>query len=482
MNKKYLLLLAFLSVFILLLSAFTINKNSKHYSSKFYNDTLPPFAIKAKDHKGKSVVTANGVVSFTSGLHNDFYQVDSVNKTGYLYIETKLSAFMNDNVKRVPLNISIVIDRSGSMNGVKLGYAKKAAKGIIDQLKSEDFVSIVMYDNVVDSVQVPIHVIDKLAIHKKIESIATRGGTNLWGGTEKGYEYAQKNYKPGFVNRVLLISDGLANVGLTDPKLIKLKVQQYKDDNGITLSTFGVGLDYNETLMTAMAETGLGNYYFIDAPDKMAAMFNKELSGLLNVAAQNAELKITLPQGVKIVKAYPLKYTESGNEIAVKFKDLFSEETKGILFSFAITDGVNTVLKFNSTLSYIDVTDGQQKTISHDNILTPVKNVDAYLTHFNKGVIEQAILFTANENLETAMTLVDKGDYDGANNVLDDNKAFLSANAFYAAGNMELQNMDSINVSYRQQSARTRYMDADSVKVLQKSMRSDNYKLRTKKQ
>ncbi len=279
-----------------------------------------------------------------------------------------------------------------------------------------------------------------------------------------------------------MISDGLANVGLTDPKLIKLKVQQFKDDNGITLSTFGVGLDYNETLMTDMAESGSGNYYFIDAPDKMSAMFDKELNGLLNVAAQNAELKIKLPQGVKIIKGYPLKFAESGDDISVKFRDLFSKETKGILFSFSIADRTNAVLKFTSTFNYTDVTDGQLKTLTHENILSPVKNVDAYLTHYNKKVIEQIILFTANENLENAMSMVDKGNYEGADQILDANKVFLRGNSYYAADNLELKSMDSINTNYQYQSGRTRYMSVDSVKVMQKSSRSNNYKVRNKKQ
>ena len=96
----------------------------------------------------------------------------------------------------------------------------------------------------------------------------------------------------------MLISDGLANAGLTDPKLIKIKVQQYKDNDGITISTFGVGLNYNEVLMTEMAETGNGNYHFIDKVEKMASIFDYELNGLLKVIAQNTELMIKLPSGV----------------------------------------------------------------------------------------------------------------------------------------------------------------------------------------
>ena len=476
-SLPFFLVIAVISFFLL---AFDEGNKSRYQSQ--VNDTIPFLAMMAKDHKGKSIHSTGGVVSMTTGLDNDFYQVDSTRKTAFLYAETMIASFMNDNLKRVPLNLCIVIDRSGSMAGVKLGYAKKAAKGIVEQLKTEDMVSIVMYDNAVDSVQVPVLVIDKESIYKKIEAISSRGGTNLWGGTEKGYEYVMKNYKPGYINRVLLISDGLANVGLTDPKLIRLKVQQYKDDQGITLSTFGVGLDYNESLMTDMAETGLGNYYFIDAPDKMTAIFDKELNGLLNVAAQNAEYTLELPAGVKLLKSYPLKYTESGNTVTIKLRDLFSQERKGTVFSFSIADGTNTVLKFISTLRYTDVSDGREKTLRHENILSPVRAVDAYLTHFNKPVVEQVILTKANENLELAMAAADKGDYKDSDAYVMANKKFLAQNGFYVINSLELRRMDSANTNYGRDINRVRLLGKDSVKRFQKSSKEANYFLRQKKQ
>jgi Ca-activated chloride channel homolog len=280
----------------------------------------------------------------------------------------------------------------------------------------------------------------------------------------------------------LLISDGLANAGLTDPKLINLKVQQYKDDKGITLSTFGVGLDYNETLMTDMAETGAGNYYFIDAVDKMTDIFKKELNGLMNVAAQNAELKIKLPQWVTITKGYPLKYQLSGDEITIKMRDLFSEETKGMVFTFNIAYGASAVLKFVSTLTYTEVTSGQQRSLRHENNLSPVKNVDAYLTHFNKSVIEQTILYNAIENLENAMAKVDKADYDGANDALVRGNKYMKAYSGFVATSGELQQVDSLTKAYLLELTSLKKRNADSIKKVQKVNKAMNYNLRQKKQ
>ena len=467
--------------FLLFLLAFTSRTGTKK-SVPDSTDTTAPFVFHAKDHKGKSVTTSNGVISFTSGLHNDYYLVDSVNKTGYVYVEARLGKFLNDQAKRIPLNISIVIDRSGSMEGIKMGYAKKAAKGIIDQLKPEDIVSVVMYDTYVDTVQSPTHVVNKETIKARIDKIIPRASTNLWGGAEQGYQYVQKNYKPDFINRVLLISDGQANTGLTDSAMIHIKVQRYKDDNGISLSTFGVGLDYNETLMTDMAETGAGNYYFIDAPEKLTKIFDNELNGLLNIAAQNAELKIRLPKGVTIQKGYPLQFHQNGDELTVTLRDLSSEETKAALFTFKIDDRLSSPLKFTSALSYTDAKDGQHKTITNINTLAPVKSSDIYLTYFNSQVIKQTILYTANERLEIAMNLMEKGDYAEAKKYLDNNNAYLRANALYVSKDLALKQMDSVNKNYSLQFAHARSMDADSLKKMQKANKAINYRIRNKKQ
>jgi Ca-activated chloride channel family protein len=462
------------------ISAFMPNRSA--LPSFIGSDSVTPPNFKAKDHKGKSMVSTSGVITFTTGLDNDFYQVDSNNRTVFFYIETRLAKLLNAPKTRTPLNISIVIDRSGSMQGIKMGYAKKAAKGIIDHLEPTDFVSIVMYDNSIDSVQEPIQPINKELIKSKIDKITPRGSTNLWGGTERGYEYVQKNYKPGFINRVLLISDGLANVGITDSIKIRQNVLKFKDENGITLSTFGVGLDYNETLMTDMAETGAGNYYFIDAPEKMVTILDQELNGMLNVIAKNAEINIKLPHGVSIQKSYPIRFRQNGDVVTFRLLDLFAEETKGTLITFRLDDHITTPLKFNTTLSYTDVMDDKMKSVTNANILTPNKSVDAYLTHFNKMVIEQTVLFTANENMEMAMQRADRGDYDGASSIIRENGQFMKSNVYYTRNSIELQKMDSTNSIYFDKLSKARKMNIDSVKKMQKTSREDNYQLRNKKQ
>lgn len=462
------------------LSFFTSFNNIKSYSpgnkdakSSGWDSTI--------EHKGKSIVSKMGVVSLSSGLDNDYYHLDSVNRTGYLYIEAKLDKFLNEKATRVPLNISIVIDHSGSMAGEKMENAKKAAQEIITKLTADDFVSVVIYDSGVELIQPSVRAIDKDPILKKIEKIKDGSSTNLWGGTEKGYEQVKLNYKKNYLNRVLLISDGLVNEGITSGFEIRKKVEAYKNDEGITLSSFGVGLDYNELLMTDMAEAGSGNYYFIEKPDQIASLFEKELNGMLKVAAQNAELKIQIPAGVKVQKVFTFKPVQNGNELVFKMNDLFSEETKGIMIRFSLDNGVSSKLKFISTLGFDDITDNQRKSLVNENFLSPCSDYDTYMVYANEEVKGQTVLYIANENLENAMLEADKGNFEQARAITGSNASFLSDNRALAGKVPGLKIMDSVNAKYSWQIRNGERLSRDSVQFMQKSSRSANYEIRSKK-
>jgi Ca-activated chloride channel family protein len=478
--KKYLPLLGLLTVLAISVISFSAFRNLSRKKAT-HTDSLP-LTPSPKDHKGRSITNTQGAVSFTSGLDNDYYFVNAAGKTGYLYLETKIGTFFNEKARRIPLNLSIVIDRSGSMEGEKMQFARESAKQLIDRLGPSDMVSVVIYDDAVDLLQAPVPVTDRQSIKNKIDGVTSRGGTNLWGGTEKGYQQVKANFKQGYINRVLLISDGLANAGLTDPMLIKAKVQQFKDADGITLSSFGVGLDYNEVLMTDMAETGSGNYYFISNAASMASMFEKELNGMMKVAAQNAELRIKIPQGLTIQKVFALKHEQKGDEVVIKFRDLFSEETKGVLMQFAIADNSHDPFRIVSTLHYDDVADSRPKTITNENLLQPAQDNEQYLVYFNEKVLQQKVLYIANENMEKAMAEADKGNYENARSIMGSNASFLRSNESYVSSSDELQRMDSTSRNYSAALTRAETMSTDSVKHMQKANRADNYKVRTKKQ
>ncbi|HEX9829616.1 MAG TPA: VWA domain-containing protein, partial [Bacteroidota bacterium] len=224
--------------------------------------------------------------------------ISSNGGTAYLHISVTTPDV--GTAKRRPMNISVVLDRSGSMAGEgKIDYAKRALNSLIDQLNPEDIFSIVVYDDQIDVLRAAAPVRDKWELKRLVESIYARGSTNLGGGMIEGFQQVQRYVSKEFVNRVVLLSDGLANQGIVDPTELNRIARQYRSKS-ITLTTMGVGLDYNENLMVALADNGGGNYYFIESPNILASILRKEMNMLASIVAQNAVLEMTLGKGVHL--------------------------------------------------------------------------------------------------------------------------------------------------------------------------------------
>jgi Ca-activated chloride channel family protein len=168
---------------------------------------------------------------------------------GTIFLQISVTPPRFDLPRKKPMNLSIVLDRSGSMaDERKIHYAKSALLSLVDKLSPDDILSIVIYDDVVEVLRPAGRVRDRREIHRLIERIAPRGSTNLGGGMVKGLEQVAVHASREFVNRVVLLSDGLANQGITDPQELNRIARRY-GSRSISLTTIGMGLDYNENLM-----------------------------------------------------------------------------------------------------------------------------------------------------------------------------------------------------------------------------------------
>ncbi len=210
--------------------------------------------------------------------------------------------------ERPLLNLALVLDRSGSMGGSKLKFAKEAAIYAVHNLLPEDRVAVVIYDNSVE-VLVPSTLVGEQRgrIAELIGRICTGGSTALHAGWLEGATQVAAYQETGRLNRVALLSDGLANVGETNPKVITEQVRGLAQ-RGITTSTLGVGLEYNENLMAAMAEAGEGNYYFIESSADIPRIFARELGGILG-----SGVRLRLGQQARVLGE--LKQEASGDYI-----------------------------------------------------------------------------------------------------------------------------------------------------------------------
>ncbi len=168
------------------------------------------------------------------------------------------------------LNVAVVLDRSGSMAAEgKIQNAKAALRALINQLDCDDIFSLVIYDDVVDVLRPAARVGDRESLRRLVDDIQPRGWTNLGGGMVEGFEQVERYARRGYTNRVVLLSDGLANQGITDPAELGRIAREHRH-RSISLTTMGVGLEYNENLMVSLANNGGGTYYFIESSRNLA--------------------------------------------------------------------------------------------------------------------------------------------------------------------------------------------------------------------
>ena len=196
---------------------------------------------------------------------------------------------------RAQLAVSLVIDRSGSMNRGKLDEAKRCALDLLSRLKDDDWVSVVIYDDQVEVLLETMSVrIAKTLLPIRLDGIDPDGMTNLHGGWLKGAETLAPRAGNGVVSRVILLSDGQANRGLLEREAIYEQVRELASA-GVTTSTVGIGFDFNEELMTAIATAGQGNSWYGQRAEDLAESFDAELGFLTHLVWHDVRIHLETP-------------------------------------------------------------------------------------------------------------------------------------------------------------------------------------------
>lgn len=350
------------------------------------------------------------------------YDMLTVEREQKLYLMARFVAGSADKQgARRPLNLSLVLDRSGSMAGAKLDYTRQAVQFLVQHLSGNDICSIVLYNDKVETLFAPQRITNKDALIQQIDTIRPRGTTNLSGGWLEGCQHVRHSFDRGFLNRVIVLSDGLANRGITDQaQLISLARQKYEE--GISTTTMGLGSDFNEDLMMEMANAGGGAFYFIESPEVAPEIFREELSGLLSLVAQN--LMITLAptaevKGVRQLNAYPMQ--SNGYGTTFRMGDMFAEETKTLLLEINIPSLHDLGEKQIAMLSfeYDELTATGVVHRTQDVAVTVnVRSADALPTPPDVHVTQAVLLLSAAQARQEAVKYADRGDFNGASQVL----------------------------------------------------------------
>jgi Ca-activated chloride channel family protein len=484
--KKYILIPVTLLLCITVLLAIEMPGNRFFSLSPDHSETTtssaPVFTI-AEDSSfcGKTLHTE--WITFRGGTSNNYYRLDTIARTCDLYLEVASGDYTPPaGEKRLPVNLSVVIDRSGSMSGDKLANALQAARFLVEQLNGEDYVSIVTYD---DGVTVPIAstlVKDKNRIIQAINQIAVGGSTNLCGGMMEGYQQCRRTWQSGRVNKVLLLSDGLANVGIVDNDQIARIAHNEDHQNAMAISTFGIGIDYNEDLMTKIAESGNGNYYFIEKSEMIPGIFQKELDGLLKVVAQNARLEVDLPAGVTLNKSFGNSYILENGKAIVNLRDLYANEKKAVMLRFNLENDFRGELHFNARLVYDDaITKLTGLVMPIEFQMTGVSGYSAMQDGSQNCILRHVVMFEANDRLELAMREMENGNYNQAQQYLHQNSAIIDQTHKSIGLDKELVKMSQVNEEYKTKSVDYEKMSVSEKKVLQKSSKEKSYEVRKMK-
>jgi Ca-activated chloride channel family protein len=312
--------------------------------------------------------------------------------------------------QRLPLNLGFVIDRSGSMQGKKIDYARKATNYAVNQLLSTDRISVTIYDDQIEVI-VPSTLVDnKEYILNQIKSITPRNMTALYDGWLEGATQVSQYIKPEQLNRVILLSDGLANVGETNPDTIATKVNGLSK-HGVSTTTMGIGDDFNEDLMQGIALSGDGNYYYIQDPEQLPHIFQNELQGIMATIGQKVSLGIKTFAGVELMDVFnDLEKTEFGR---YKLPNLVAGNEIDVVLRLKIP----ALSALSESLSLVDFrlaydnTETQGRKVIHDQLQLPIVNSTQLRDYpFNEEVRAKVAQLTASRAKEEAVQNLDRGD------------------------------------------------------------------------
>ena len=260
------------------------------------------------------------------------HQKVMIGESQEIYAVIDLEAQEVEVDERPPMNLALVIDRSGSMRGDRIRQARKAALHVVESLDDGDRLALVTYgtDHTVEFDSTLATEANREKMKKVIRDIHAQGGTNLSAGYNAGTEIVKKHHDYDAINRVLMLSDGKANRGITEPDRLRSLSRQAFDD-GISTTTIGFGLDYNERLMTGMAVEGSGNYLFADDSDDLGAMMGAEMAGLSATVANRIEVLIDPGPGVEVAEVLGFSHRFRDGKTVVSVSELGAGQSRSVV-------------------------------------------------------------------------------------------------------------------------------------------------------
>ncbi|GHU06508.1 hypothetical protein FACS1894158_13160 [Betaproteobacteria bacterium] len=387
------------------------------------------------------------------------------------YLKISLTGFPLEIRKRSPINLALVIDRSGSMTGERIEKARDAAAMAVSMLDSDDTLSIVAYDSTVEVIAPAGKVRDKQRLIDKIRKLRAGGMTALFAGVSKGLDQVGKHLDKEQVNRIILLSDGQANVGPASVNelagLAKIAAKK-----GVAITTLGLGKDYNEDLMTSIAGYSDGNHVFVEKSVDLEKTFASEFNDVMSVVAQDVEVVIKTASQVTPVRLLGRDGEIKGNTVTVKLNQLYSNQEKYVLLEVIPARGSRSESKALAevTVNYNNLESKNKDTYQESLAVRYTDSRD----EMSKAVVEDVLVDSAIQKMaiqnEQALRLIDEGKMDEAKAVLDQSAEELEAlPVSQAPARQKIQESVIMNKSMGEK------MMKDEKSVSRKALKEQNY-------
>ncbi len=345
------------------------------------------------------------------------------------YLRIGLNGCERKPTARTPVNVSFVIDRSGSMRGERMMQAREAAAAAIRRLDKNDIASVVIFDDKIDLLMQAQPVDNHAAFIDRIRQVEARGTTAIHGGVLEGAQQVRRNFDPRRLNRVVLLSDGQANVGPRRPEDFA-KLGRDLLAQGISVSTIGLGRQYNEDLMLQLARASDGNHSFVGDATDLVQVFNKEFDDVLASCAQTVSIDIELAPGARVVRALSRDSKIDGQTAQFQLNQIYAATEHYVLmeveFDRQAAAGGDIDLG-RVRVSY--TTDGARQTVESPVRARFSKTESEIAASRNNTVIESVVEQSVRSRTATAIKLRDDGRFGEAQALFQQNVAEIEAQA-----------------------------------------------------
>lgn len=343
--------------------------------------------------------------------------VIAANKDESIVVRVRLKGLPLVDQKRPPMNVALVVDASGSMDGAGIEEARKACAAVVDQLQDGDALSIVTFGSqpkiVVEATRVTAA--SKAAAKKAIAEIKASGTTDMAGGLRLGIEQAKAMIDANGINRVVLVGDGVPN----DPALLPSLADQARGLR-LPITSLGLGPEFDETQMSLLAQRSGGSFHFVENGERVVSVFKSEIARMERLVAKNARVELTPGPGVTLEEAIGMQAGRNGRKLIVQLGDLTEGQARDVLVKVRLTghaDGTKVEL-LDALAHFTPAAGGTERSVAEFVALKSSSNAES-LKETNRDVEHQATRLRVADAIVKAMAQARGGDVPGARKILE---------------------------------------------------------------